>query len=93
MALRRRLLPPTEATTEGSRRLRHLLRRLTFAAVARRFRCDEGSVRRWAREEGKPSLQYRATGAVVFAIPEAAWDEPPLIDVYATEAPPTARRA
>jgi len=88
VATRRALLLPRDATNEGSRRLRELLRRHTFAALARRLLCDEGTVRRMAHGRGKPSRLLRCRGAEVYGIPEGAWDDPPSRDVYATEEEP-----
>lgn len=91
MALRRALLLPRDATNEGARRLRELLRRHTYAWIAKRLRCDEKAVRSWAHEGSKPGLLLRARIADVLRIPEAAWDEPPSKDTYAGEDPPTTR--
>jgi DNA-binding transcriptional regulator YiaG len=77
MAHRRALLLPSEATTEASRRLREMLRRQSFAAIARRLHVDEGAVRSWAREESRPNLQSRATCEDVLGISPGAWDEAP----------------
>lgn len=93
MSRRRALLLPEDATNEGSRRLRKLLRRHSFAAIGRRLRCDERTVRRLAREEGKPSLLIRARGREVLGISELAWDEAPWSDIYAGSEPPTMRAA
>jgi hypothetical protein len=94
VARRRALLLPRDARTEGSRRIREELRRQTFAAIARRLRCDEGTVRRLATEAGRPSLVLRARAADILGIPEHAWDEPPFAaDVYSSGEPPTARPA
>lgn len=71
----RALLLPGEASTDGVRRLREILRRQTFGAVAFRLRVDERSVRRWAREECRPSRLERDRAAEVLGIPHAAWDE------------------
>jgi len=92
VAERRALLLPREATNEGARRLRELLRKQTFGGLARRLRCDERSVRSWAREENRPSLVMRARIAEVLGILEDAWDAAPASDVYEPGAdPPTAR--
>lgn len=91
MAQRRALLLPRDATNEGSRLLRELLRRKTFGAIARRLRCDERSVRSWAREEAKPGLVLRARAGELLEIADAAWDEPPSSDVYAAEDPATTK--
>lgn len=89
----RELLRPTDATNEGARRLRELLRRRTFGALAKQLRCDERAVRMWAREEAKPSLLLRARVEDVLGIGANTWDEPPGSDVYtAGRDPPTARR-
>src|SRR5688572_25601704 len=92
VARRRALLLPRDATNEGSRRLRELLRKHTYAALARRLRCDEGTVRRVARELGKPGLLLRARAYEVLGITEPSWDEAPSSDVYAGEEPETTRR-
>lgn len=92
VAWRRALLLPQEATTEGVRLLRDLLRRHSFAALARRMRCDEGSVRAWAREESKPGLILRARGVDVLGISERAWDDPRSSDLYAGSEPETTKR-
>lgn len=90
MARRRALLLPSDATNEGARRLRELLRRHSFGWIARKLRCDEKSVRTWAREEGKPNLQMRARIAQELGLPEVAWDESP--DAYAGAEPATTKR-
>jgi hypothetical protein len=72
----RALLLPGEAGTEGVRRLREILRRQTFGAVAFRVRVDERSVRRWAREECRPSRLERDRAEEVLGIPGQSWDEP-----------------
>ena len=72
----RALLAPCDATNEGTRRLRELLRRQTFGAISRRLKCNERSVRHWAREEAKPGLLLRARVEEVLGIPAAAWDQP-----------------
>lgn len=92
MARRRALLLPHEAETEGGRLLRDLLRKRSFAALARQLRCDEGSIRAWAREEGKPGLQLRARAAELLGIPERAWDLPRSLDLYAGSEPETTKR-
>jgi hypothetical protein len=76
----RALLLPGEASTEGVRRLREILKRQTFGAVARRLSCeglscDESSVREWAREEKRPSRRYRLRAQEVLGIPGSSWDE------------------
>lgn len=86
MVRSRALLSPSEATNEGSRLLRELHRKkLTFGAIARRLRCDEASVRRWAYEKGKPNLQLRVRIREVLGIGEGTWDEPPKADFYGSE--------
>jgi transcriptional regulator with XRE-family HTH domain len=75
MAAPRALLLPDEATSEGARLLRAILRRQTFGAIARRLGCDESLVRRWAREERRPSRVLRLRAADVLGIPGASWDE------------------
>lgn len=85
---------PEKATNEGSRRLRVLLRKHPFAAIARRLRCDESTIRRMARENGKPSLHIRARARDVLGISESAWDEPcsaPSSDAYEGSDPPTTK--
>lgn len=71
----RALLLPSEATTEGVRILRELLRRQTSRAVARRVGVPHSTVLRWAREEFRPLLPQRARAVAALGIPEAAWDE------------------
>lgn len=83
---------PVDATNEGSRQLRELLRKSTFGALARRLRCDERSVRWWASEKFKPARVMRARMKDVLSIPEDAWDDKPSSDVYAGEDPATTRR-
>ncbi len=77
MVIRRALLAPHEATTEGSRRLRELLRRQTFDAVARTLGCDLRTVRLWALEKAKPSRLLRTRVDESLKIPGDAWDDPP----------------
>ena len=91
MARRRALMRPEDATNEGSRCVRVLLRRMTFGALARRLRCDERSIRRYAREEQKPDLIMRARAYRELAIPEDAWDEAPRTDPYDNTEPSTRR--
>lgn len=89
----RELLRPSDATNEGSRRLREILRRRTCGAIARLLRCDERAVRMWAREEAKPSRLLRVRAEDVLDIPAHAWDDAPGSDVYgAGKDPPTARK-
>jgi hypothetical protein len=90
---RRALLPPTEASSDGARRLRELLRKQSFGAIARRLRCDESAVRFYASEARKPNLVMRARIREVLEIPESSWDEAPVADPYATSEPPTRRPA
>lgn len=96
MASRRDPLLPGEATSEGQRRLRVLLRRLTFGAIARVLRCDESTVRGWAKRPTRPHLTMRAAmeRAPQIGIPEWTWDEPPVVDPdpYAGGEPRTTRR-
>jgi len=73
----RLLLYPAAASTEGVRLLRILLMRQTFGAVARRVGCHAGLVRRWAREECRPSWQWRVVVEAVAGIQAAAWDDAP----------------
>lgn len=89
---RRASFGAADATSEGSRQLRELLRKQTFGSLARRLRCDERSVRWWASERFKPSRLMRARMFEVVAIPEDAWDVPPSSDLYAGEDPATTRR-
>lgn len=70
------LLLPQDASTVGSRRLRELLQRQTFTAVALRVGVSHVTVRRWATELLRPSRQHRATMDRVLRIPPAEWDEP-----------------
>jgi len=87
----REILRPEEATNEGSRLLRVLLKKHTFGALAKRMRCDERSLRFWAREKWKPSLVLRARGEDVLGIRATAWDEAPSSDLYAGTDPSTRR--
>jgi transcriptional regulator with XRE-family HTH domain len=89
---RRAGLKPGEATTEGARRLRALCERQTFSAVARRARCDESAIRRYAREIRSPLPEIRARLEDVFGIPAGAWDEPAKPDTYDADEPSTAKR-
>lgn len=93
MARRRALRLPEEATNEGSRQLRKILRRQGAGWIARRLLCDERTARRYADEAQKPSLQMRARAQDVFGIPERAWDEEPTPDAYEDGSPSTTRRA
>jgi hypothetical protein len=93
VARRRALLLPAEATTEGSRRLRELLRKQTCAAIARKLRCDESAVRFYAREARTPDLVMRARIREVLGWDEAIWEAPPAADdVYSQDAPATTKR-
>jgi hypothetical protein len=71
----RALLLPADASTVGVRMLRELLLRQTFGAVARRLGCAVSDVRRWAREECRPSRLLRVKAADVLKIPGESWDE------------------
>lgn len=75
MAATRDLLRPEHASSEGSRLLRLLARRQTFAAIAQRLGCDERAVRLWAAERFRPSRLYRARAEDVLGIPAHAWDQ------------------
>lgn len=90
----RDLLLPHAATNEGSRRLRLLLRRHSFGAIARFLRCDESSVRAWAKERAKPSLAMRGAceRTAQINIAEWMWDDPPIDDIYAGTEPLTTKR-
>lgn len=91
MARRRSPLDPKATTNEGTRLLRELLTRTTFGAIARRLRCDEGTVRHYAREKHKPEGEMRGRMFDVLGIPFDSWDQPPSSDVYAVD-PATTRR-
>lgn len=84
-------LSPADATNEGSRQLREMIRKQTYGALARRLRCDERAVRWWASERFKPSLVMRSRLAEL-GIAETAWDAPRSADIYAAGDPPTRRR-
>lgn len=90
-ATTRALLRAEDAQTEGVRLLRQIVRKHTFGWIAHKLRCDERSVRIWAREEGRPGLVLRARAEDLLGIPSSSWDEPASADVYAKD-PPTARR-
>lgn len=96
MGRRRALLLPSHATNDGARRLRLLLRKHSFSWIARRCRCDESTIRSWAREESKPGLQLRGVAREQLGIHDGAWDEAPTSerpDVYhGKEAEPTTTR-
>lgn len=92
MARRRAKLSPKDAKSEGERRLRELLRRQTFGAIARVLRCDESAVRFYARGKRKPNGEMRVRVRAKLGIQESAWDEPPRDDAYETTEPPTRRR-
>ena len=77
MARRRAIFDPASATSEGSRRLREILRSRSFQNVAWQLLCDEKSVRTWAQERGKPSVVLRYRLEDEFGIDAASWDEPP----------------
>lgn len=68
-----------------------LCERQTFSAVARRARCDESAIRRYAREIRSPLPELRARLEEVFGIPAGAWDEPAARDTYDDE-PATTKR-
>jgi hypothetical protein len=53
------MLFPAAATTEGMRRLRVLIQRMTYGAIARKLRVDESAVRFWAGGERSPSRIMR----------------------------------
>lgn len=75
MASPRALLLPGEASTLGARLLREILTRQTFGAVARRLGVDESLVRRWAREQDRPSRVHRLRAEGVLGIAATSWDE------------------
>lgn len=90
---RRVVLRPKDATTDGERRLREMALQTTFASMAKRARCDETAVRRWARGESMPSPKMRVRIRETLGILEEAWSEawsdPPPSDV--SSEPETAR--
>lgn len=47
------------------------------------MRCDEGAIRYWATERGKPSRILRGRLYDVFGIPDDSWDSAPSFDAYA----------
>lgn len=92
----RAVLLPADATNEGSRLLRELLRRMSIGALAKKLTCDEKTVRMWAQEKGKPSLLMRVRiwerrAALRVEIRERAWDDPPSADAYSTADPATSK--
>lgn len=89
---RRTALRSDEAKTEGSRRLRVLLRRLTYGAIARKLRVDERAVRLWARDERTPSTIMRERWREAYQWDESIWDAEPVKDSYAGSDPLTTRR-
>lgn len=74
-------LRPDEATTEGVRSLRTLLKHSTFNALATQLRCDSRLVRAWGKEEWRPSPRMRERVAEVLGIPSEAWDEALVVQV------------
>lgn len=93
---RRNLSPPSEAKTEGLRRLRELLVTKTFAALARRLRCDEGTIRHYERGVRFPDTRMRRRMREEFGISENAWFPAGIIgadhDAYMGDEPATARK-
>jgi DNA-binding transcriptional regulator YiaG len=66
-----------EPTNEGVQRLREILMRQTFGAVARRVGVDKETVRQWAREEARPSRRHRSVIELRLGVPAATWEEAP----------------
>lgn len=85
-------LRPSDATNEGSRRIRELLRRTSYGAIARKLRVDERAVRLWAREERVPNAIMRERWRDVYAWEPDIWDAPPARDSYVGSEPTTTKR-
>lgn len=85
------MLDPKKATNEGARRLRELLRKHSAGSLAKRLRCDEKSVRNWARGV-KPSRVHRWRIHEVLGIVVEAWDSAPASDCYTGAEPATTRK-
>lgn len=82
----RKLLRAIDASNEGVRRLRELLRTRSAATLARKLACDSTAIRRWAREDRMPTAEWREALERELGIPRGAWEEP-----LGAE-PPTERR-
>lgn len=82
----RKLLRAIDASNEGVRRLREVLRSRSAAVVARLVGCDATAIRRWAREERTPTAEWRTVLHSELGIAESAWEEPVGAE------PPTERR-
>lgn len=72
----RKVLRAVDASNEGVRRLREILRSRSAAVVAKRLGCDSTAVRRWAREERTPTPEWRKVLDEVLGIPESSWETP-----------------
>ena len=70
----RKVLPVEEATNDGSRALRELLRRLTFGQLAKRLTCTPSTVRKWAKELRMPTAAWRERMFLLLDIPLGAWE-------------------
>lgn len=92
----RKVLAVDEATNEGSRALRALLRRLTLGQLARMLKCTPSTVRKWAVEIRTPTAKWRERLLDELGIPLEAWERrcTPRSDVREgdTRVPPTPQR-
>lgn len=70
----RKVLPVEEATNDGSRALRVLLRRLTLGQLARQLKCAVSSVRKWALGARTPTAHWRAKMYEVLGVPLDSWE-------------------
>lgn len=88
---RREVLLPGDATTLGERKLRELALTQTFAAIARRARVDETTVRRWTKGEAMPSPEMRGRLKDTLGIDVEWWATDVDDDAYVAE-PATTKR-
>lgn len=84
----RRILRPNEASNDGVRRLRELLRSKSAVTLARALACDPTAVRRWAREERAPGPEMRDAMEKYLGIPMTSWEAPPGLAPDTMRTPP-----
>lgn len=82
---RREVLRPEDAKTLAGRKLRELALTQTYAAIAKRARADETSVRRWAKEEATPTPDMRGRLKETLGFDASWWATPNDPDVYVTD--------
>lgn len=71
-----------DATTEGMRLLRIVLRRQTAARLAKRLACTDAAIRLWARGARTPGATMRDVLERELDIAAEAWELEPTVDAY-----------